>query len=124
MLYFVRRSNPASSSIDWDLCRAWPEDGDAEQIGTICGARMPLSPWFAQGSLSPDGRWIALPIVDDATTNLYAIPTSPGPMRQVTDFGDRPVLITRGVSWSPDGSSLYASVASVATDVVLYDGLL
>ena len=45
-------------------------------------------------------------------------------MRRLTDFGERPVRITRGVSWSPDGGALYASVASVATDVILYDGLL
>jgi serine/threonine protein kinase len=124
VLYFSRRSNPSSSSIEWDLCRAAPEDGAAEPIGTICGARLPLSPWFVQGVLSPDERWIALPLIDNATTNLYAVSTSGGEMRQVTDFGDRPVQITRSASWTPDGNALYVALAPAATDVILYDDLL
>jgi Tol biopolymer transport system component len=74
--------------------------------------------------LSPDERWIALPLIDNATTNLYAVSTSGGEMRQVTDFGDRPVQITRSASWTPDGNALYVALAPAATDVILYDDLL
>jgi hypothetical protein len=45
-------------------------------------------------------------------------------MRQVTDFGDRSVLIVRRVSWSPDGKYVYAAVADIDADIVLLDGQL
>jgi hypothetical protein len=44
-------------------------------------------------------------------------------MRPVTDFGPRPVVIARRVSWAPDGRSLYAAVAETDADIVLLKGL-
>jgi hypothetical protein len=45
-------------------------------------------------------------------------------MRPVTAFGNRSVLIARRVAWSSDSRCLYAAVADIEDDVVLFDGLL
>jgi hypothetical protein len=45
-------------------------------------------------------------------------------MRQATDFGGRPVLIARRVSWSPDSRFIFAAVADQNADIVVLDGLL
>jgi Tol biopolymer transport system component len=83
-----------------------------------------LSQDFIQGVLSPDGRWIAWPLIDGVTTDIWLLPTEGGAMRPITNFGDRQTLIARQVSWAPDGRSIYAAVAETTTDVVLLDGLL
>ena len=75
-------------------------------------------------SVSPDGEWLAMPLADGATTNLWALPTAGGPMRPLTDFGNRSLLIARRVSWSPDSKFLFAAVAETDADVILLDGLL
>jgi len=62
--------------------------------------------------------------VDDRSLPGLDHPTSGGPPRQVTDFGDRAMLIARWVSWSPDGEYLFAAVAETDVDVVLLDGLI
>jgi hypothetical protein len=72
--------------------------------------------------LSPDGQWLAVPLVDGATSNVWALPTSGGPMKQLTDFGHRCNVVARSVSWSADNQFLFA--AAVETDVVLFDGLI
>ena len=51
-------------------------------------------------------------------------PTDGGPARQLTDFGQRPILIARQVSWSPDGKFIYAAVVETDADIVLLDGML
>jgi len=74
--------------------------------------------------LSPDEKWLALPLVDGETSNLWALPVDGGPIRQLTNLGGRPVVIARRVSWSPDAKHIYAAVAEPDADVVLLDGLL
>ena len=69
-------------------------------------------------------RWLASPLVDGTTTNLWLLPTSGGAMKRVTDFGDRSVEIARSVSWSADGRHLYAAIAELEAGIVLFDGLL
>jgi hypothetical protein len=73
--------------------------------------------------LSPDGQWLAVPLADAATSNVWAFPTCGGPMKPLTDFGDRSNLIARSVSWSGDGQFLFAAIAEIETDIVLFDGL-
>ena len=75
-------------------------------------------------SLSPDGRWLAAPLIDGTTANLWLIPTDGAPMRPVTDFGERSVSIVRHVSWSPDSRHVYAAVADTEADIILLEGLL
>jgi Tol biopolymer transport system component len=111
-------------SIDWTLYRASPDDGPAEAIGRISASRLPVSSAFVHCSLSPDGQWLALPLLDGATTNIWALPTSGGPMHPLTDFKGRPTLIARQVCWSPDGRYIYAAVAENGADIVMYDGLI
>ena len=65
-----------------------------------------------------------MPLLDGATTNLWVLPTTGEPMKRLTDFGDRSIVISRSVSWSADSRYLYAAVAEVETDVVLFDGLI
>ena len=115
---------PDGSVWQWEICRTPLAGGQTSAIARIDPSRVPSSVQFVQGALSPDGRWIALPLIDGATTNLWILPTGGGPMQPVTDFGHRSTLITRQVSWSPDGRFIFAAVAETTTDVVLLDGLL
>ena len=78
----------------------------------------------AELELSPDDRWLTMPLKDAGTTNIWALPTDGGPARQLTDFGHRPILIARQVSWSPDGKFIYAAVVETDADIVLLDGML
>jgi serine/threonine protein kinase len=122
--YFCVRASTSGGTLDWDICSASPEDAPPATIARVAGARVPLTPLFVQGVLSPDECWIAMPLKDGDTTNIWTIPTTAGKMRPLTDFGRRPVLIARQVSWAPDGNAIYAAVAELTADVVLYEGLL
>jgi Tol biopolymer transport system component/DNA-binding winged helix-turn-helix (wHTH) protein len=107
-----------------EIWRAKPENGPSELLARIPASRIPFDGWLWQQVLSPDGNWLAAPLLDRGTTNLWVQPLNGGPMRQVTDFGERSVLIVRRVSWSPDGKYIYAAVADTEADIVLMDGLL
>jgi hypothetical protein len=82
------------------------------------------APAALQATLSPDGKWLALPLLDGATANVWLIPTSGEPTIPVTDFAGRPTAITRQVSWSPDSREIFAAVAEQHVDVIALDGLL
>lgn len=91
-------------------------------VARISRSRVPF--WPTGPVRSPDDRWLAVPLKDGATTNIWAIPTSGGPLRQLTDFGSRAILIARQVSWSLDGKFVYAAVLETDADVVLLDGIV
>jgi Tol biopolymer transport system component len=99
-------------------------EGPSDEIGRIAASRVPVSVRLLQLFLSPDGRWLAVPLVDGATSNLWAFPTSGGPTKQLTDFGDRCTVIARSVSWSADSQSIFAAVTETETDIVLFDALI
>lgn len=108
-----------------EIRRARPEDGPTEVMVRLPGDR--ISGRFRRilnVSISPDGRWLALPLVDGVTTNLWGLPTAGGELTRFTDFGDRAIDIERTVSWSSDSRFLYAAVAEEEMDIVLFDGLL
>jgi serine/threonine protein kinase/WD40 repeat protein len=105
-----------------EFLRASPPDGPGEVIARVPGDRFPAR--LPSISLSPDGQSLAMPLIDGATTNLWILPAAGGPMRPVTDFGDRSISIVRSVSWSRDSQHIYAAVAERETDVVLLDGLI
>jgi hypothetical protein len=44
-------------------------------------------------------------------------------VRQLSDFGQRPTIITRRASWSSDGRFIFAALGEADSDVVLLDGL-
>jgi Tol biopolymer transport system component len=122
-MFFASRPEEVGS-IDWIIQRASPDDGPAEAIGRISASRVPVSSAFVHCSLSPDGKWLALPLIDGGSTNIWALPASGGPMRPLTDFEGRPTLIARHICWSPDGRYVYAAVAENSADIVMYDGLI
>jgi len=108
---------------DWEVRRASPEGGPARTLGRMAPTAIPVSPFLAHMFLSPDERLLAFPLTDGATSNIWVQPTDGGAMRPLTDFGSRPVLIARRVSWAPDGKSLYAAVAETDADIVMLEGL-
>ena len=112
----------ANELADADARWRQPETGPAQPFTYVAPSRIPFVP---QGyALSPDDRWLAMSLRGAGTTNIWGIPMDGGPLRQYTDFGQRPTLITRQVSWSPDGKSVYAAVVETDADVVLIDRLL
>ena len=100
-------------------------DGKPTEFARYAPTRLPS--WPTGHVLSPDDRWIAVLLKDGATTNIWAIPTDRGPFppfRQITDFGRRPVLIARSVSWSRDSKFIYAAVSETDADIVLFEGIV
>jgi Tol biopolymer transport system component len=109
-------------STQGEIRKAQPEDGPEQPFVRVALSRIPLIP---QGyALSPDDRWLTMPLRDAGTTNIWAFPTDGGPARQLTDFGRSPILIARQVSWSPDGKFIYAAVVEADADIALMDGML
>jgi Tol biopolymer transport system component len=102
-----------------EIYKAKPENGKAELVARYPASRVPL--WPTGFALSPDERWIAVPLKDNGTTNIWTIPVDGGPFRQITDLGG-PTLIGRQVSWSRDGKFIYAAVAAIESDIVLLNG--
>jgi Tol biopolymer transport system component len=109
-------------SAQGEIRKAQPENGVSQPFAYVTQSRIPFIP---QGYvLSPDNRWLTMPLKDAGTTNIWAFPTGGGPARQLTDFGQRPILIARQVSWSPDGKFIYAAVVETDADIVVLDGML
>jgi serine/threonine protein kinase len=109
---------------DKEIRRARPEDGASETLVCIPGERIAGLPPVLYMVVSPDGAWLAMPLLDGATTNLWLLPTAGGTMKPTTDFGDRAIEIARSISWSADSRYIYAAVAEIETDIVLFDGLI
>jgi Tol biopolymer transport system component len=108
-------------STEGEIHKAQPMDGPSQSFAYVPQSRIPFVP---QGYvLSPDNRWLTMPLKDAGTTNIWGFPTDGGPPRQFTDFGQRPILIARQVSWAPDGKSIYAAVVETDADIVLLDGM-
>ena len=98
--------------------------GPARVIKTLHASQVALSQGPFNPALSPDGRWLAMPLTDGFTANLWALSTEDGRWQQVTNFGDRAVFIVRRVSWSADGRSILAAIGEGDSDIVLLDGLI
>jgi Tol biopolymer transport system component len=111
---------PSQSRLN-EIFKARPENGPGQLLARYAASRIPLAP--TGNALSPDDRWLALPLKDAGTTNLWVISTADGSFRQITDF-KRPTLIARQVSWSPDGKSIYAAVVDIDADIMSFDGML
>jgi Tol biopolymer transport system component len=117
-LYFLTQVPSVAGTFDMEVRIASPEDGPSRVLTRIPSHRLPA--WQrVQLVISPDGRWLAVPLTDGATTNLWAVSTSDGSLRQVTDFGQQPTFIVRRVSWSPDGGSIFAALGEGDADIVL-----
>jgi Tol biopolymer transport system component len=120
--YFMRYLTNINDSPDLEFYAARPENGPEQLLARIPGSRVP--PWqLIHPVISPDGKWLALTLTDGGVTNLWALPTDGGPLRQITDFGQRRTFICRRVSWSSDGKFIFAALGEGDADIVLLDGL-
>jgi Tol biopolymer transport system component len=122
-LYYMVERPLIDGRPEFEIRAAMPDDGASRLIARIPASR--VASWqIVNPSLSPDGQWLALPLTDGFTTNIWALATGTAEWRQVTDFGDRAVFIVRRVSWSPDGAAVLASIGEGDADIVVLDGLL
>jgi Tol biopolymer transport system component len=122
-LYYMVERPLIDGRPEFEIRAANPESGPSRLLARIPASRVPS--WqIINPSLSPDGQWLALPLTDRFTTNVWALSTSTGTWRQLTDFGDRAIFMARRVSWSADGRSIIAAVGEGDADIVLLDGLL
>ena len=110
--------------LDHEIGRASPENGPSQMLARVAGSRVPVMRRALIPVLSPDGQWLTFPLSDGVTSNIWVLPTSGGPLRPLTDFGDRSLVIARRVSWSRDSKFVYAAVADTDADIVLLDGVL
>jgi Tol biopolymer transport system component len=122
-LYYLRVLTQVNGAWDFEVRAATPENAESKQLGLVSGARVPTGALNIQGYASPDGKWLAMPLLDGSTTNLWALPTQGGEWRKLTDFAPRNVIIARRIAWSKDGQSIYAAVSEVDSDIVMLAGL-
>jgi Tol biopolymer transport system component len=121
-LYYAIELPVVTGDADLEIRVARPENAPSQVLARVPARR--ATPWGGfQPVISPDGRWLALALLDGVTSNLWVLSTSTGQLRQLTDFGVEPIFITRRVSWSSDGRSIFASVGEGDSDVVLLEGL-
>jgi Tol biopolymer transport system component len=108
---------------EFEIRAATPESGPSRAVARISASRVPS--WqIVNPALSPNGQWLAMPLTDGVTTNIWALSTRTETWRQVTDFGERATFIARRVSWSADGRHILAAVGEGDADIVLLDGLV
>lgn len=98
------------------------EEGTPELLVSYLRSRIPL--WPHGHAISPDDHWLAVPLRDDGTTNLWLISTDDGSLRKITDFEQRSTTIGRQVSWSSDSKYIFAALMETDADIVLLDGAL
>ncbi len=122
-LYYTVPLQNLNGLLDYELRMARPEIGPSTLLAHIAGDRVPI--W--QGLhpvISPDGRFLALPLQDSLGTNIWVASTVDGKLRKITDFGEERSFIARRVSWSSDGKWIFAAVGDGDSDIVQIDGLL
>jgi eukaryotic-like serine/threonine-protein kinase len=122
-LYYLFARPLVDGTPEFEVRSATPEDAPFRVLARISASRVPI--WqIVNPALSPDGKWMAQALTDGFTTNIWALSTSTGEWRQITDFGKRSTFIARRVSWSSDGRSILAAVAEGDSDIVLLEGLI
>jgi Tol biopolymer transport system component len=122
-LYYATVLTQATGAWDLEVRRAKPESDPPQSLARVSGARVPAGAINFHALLSPDGRWLAMPLFDGSTTNLWALSTSNGQWRQLTDFADRNVIIARRIAWSKDSAFIFAAVSEVDSDIVMLAGI-
>ncbi len=121
-LYFVKALCAINGQMDLEIRAAKPDNAASRVLARLPGWR--IGAWqLLQPVLSPDGKWLAVMLTDGLTSNLWGVSTANGSLRRFTDFGTKPILIARRVSWSHDGKFIYASRGEADGDVVLLEGL-
>ncbi len=121
-LYYLFERPLVDGAPEFEIRVATPEDAPFRVLARIPSSRVPI--WqIVNPAMSPDGKWLAQALTDGFTTNVWALSTTTGEWRQITDFGDRATFIARRLSWSSDGHSIFAAVAEGDSDIVLLEGL-
>lgn len=121
-LYYIFERPLVDGTPEFEIRAATPEDAPFRVLARIPASRVPI--WqIVNPALSPDGKWLAQALTDGFTTNVWALSTTTGEWRQITDFGERATFIARRVSWSSDGRSILAAVAEGDSNIVLLEGL-
>ena len=93
-MYFMVDRTLTDGSPGFEIHAATPEDGPSRVLARIPPSRAPQ--WqIVHPALSPDGAWLAMPLTDGVTTNIWTLSTSTSEWRRITDFGDRPTFIAR-----------------------------
>ena len=73
-LYYMVERPLVDGRPEFDIRAATPEDGPSRLLARIPASRVPS--WqIVNPSLSPDGQWLALPLTDGFTTNIWALST-------------------------------------------------
>ena len=122
-LFFTTDLPTSNGASDMEIEVAKPETAEGKKLARISGSR--LANWvLAQPVLSPDDKWLATMFNDGPTTNIWAISTSTGELKPLTDFGHQSTFIARRVSWSSDGKSIFAAVGKGEADIVQLSNLL
>jgi Tol biopolymer transport system component len=122
-LYYLVDRSLADGTPEFEIRAATPENGPFRVLARIPASRVPI--WqTVNPTLSPDGKWLAQALTDGLTTNVWALSTTTGEWRQITDFGERATFIVRRVSWSSDGRAILAAVAEGDSGIVVLEGLL
>jgi len=122
-LFFAMNLPALNGLSDIEILAANPENGPAQKLARISGSHLSSSGLLMQPVLSPDGKWLAVLLTDGPTTDIWAQPTAGGSMRRITDFDREATFITRRVSWSSDGHSIYAAVGKGEADIVLLSNI-
>ena len=121
-LYYLFERPLVDGTPEFEIRAATPENAPFRVLARIPASRVPI--WqIVNPALSPDGKWLAQALTDGFTTNVWALSTTTGEWRQITDFGERTTFIARRVSWSSDGRSILAAVGEGDSDIVLLEGL-
>jgi Tol biopolymer transport system component len=121
-LYYIVERPMVDGTPEFEIRAASPETAPFRVLARISASRVPI--WqILNPALSPDGKWLAQALTDGFTTNIWALSTTTGDWRQITDFGDRATFIARRVSWSSDGRSIIAAVGEGDSDIVLLERL-
>lgn len=121
-LYYVLNLPGFNGVSDMEVYQANPDTSPGKVVVRLPGSRMSPS-LLMQPVLSPDGKTLAVLLMDGPTTNIWAVATDSGKMQPITDFGNQGTSIARRVSWSPDGKFIYAAVGKGEADIVLLTNL-
>jgi len=117
-LYYMVNLVETNGAVEVEVRASHPDNGPGRAVARLPSSRILALTSMTQPVISPDGKALALTLVDGATTNIYSLSTSDGALRPLTDFGHQATFIARRVSWSSDGKHIFASVGRSDADIV------
>ena len=122
-LYYALNLPGFNGISDMEIHVAKPETSPGRVLVRLPGSRMSPS-LLMQPVLSPNGKFLAVLLMDGPTTNMWKVATDTGELMRILDFGHQATFIARRVSWSPDGKFIYAAVGKGEADIILLGDLM